>query len=88
MDLRFGDVHLDPGSDAPAIYQVAFDEFCELWARLQVFRELCLDERFLLALAEHVQRELVVVALVLRVHAIRVGSPGKGVCSDPRGEEP
>jgi hypothetical protein len=68
MDFRFGDVHLDPGCDPPQVYETAFNVFCELWGRLQEFRTLCREDRVLLALVEHAQRELIVVAMILKAY--------------------
>ena len=68
MDLRFGDVHLDPASDPPELYRAIFHLFCELWGRLHQARELCRDDPVLLALVEHAQRELLVVAMTLKAY--------------------
>jgi hypothetical protein len=66
MDFRFGDIHLDPADDPPELHQAVFNLFCELWGRLREVREPCGDDRLLLALIDHVQRELIVVAMVLK----------------------
>ena len=66
MDFRFGDIHLDPADDPPELHRASFDLFCELWGRLRDFREPCRDDRMLLALIDHVQKELIVVAMILK----------------------
>ena len=68
MDFRFGDIHLDPADDPPELHQATFDLFCELWGRLRAFREPCRDDKTLLALIDHAQRELIVVAMVLKAY--------------------
>ena len=35
MDLRFGDVHLDPASDPPEGDRAVLDAFCAVWEQLQ-----------------------------------------------------
>jgi hypothetical protein len=66
-DIRFGDVHLDPANDPPEHYEAALDVFCVLWGRLQGLRELCGEDKVVLALIDHLQKELTTVTLVLRI---------------------
>ena len=56
MDIRFGDVHLDPASDPPEPDRAAFDAFCAVWGHLQQLRARCGEDKVLLALIDHVRK--------------------------------
>ena len=61
----FGHVHLDPASDPPERYRAMFDLCGELWGRLQSLRSRCSQDEFLMALIEHLQRQMIGVMLIL-----------------------
>ena len=61
----FGHVHLDPASDPPERYQAMIDLCGEQWGRLQSLRRPCSQDDFLMALIEHLQRQLIGAVLIL-----------------------
>ena len=67
MQPPFDFVHLDPSSDPPESYQVAFDLFADLSAKLRALQASCAQDHVLIALIHHLEHQLVIAGLVLAI---------------------
>jgi hypothetical protein len=65
MDLRFGNVHLDPACDLPERYAAAFELFADLWGQLET--TTIGEDELIQQLIVHLQTQLVGAALLLRI---------------------
>jgi hypothetical protein len=66
MQSPFDFAHLDPSSDPPERYQIAFTLLSDLWHRLRSFRQRdCEADPLLHALVGRLEHQLVAAGLIL-----------------------